>query len=407
MDCRVGTTRTGITRAVGGGKSIVVLRSWTQEEFEASNEAWSDLLSRSDADPLFMSWHWQWLWWKHHAGLLQAQLLLIAGYDGSGRLVGLAPFYLHRGSHRGMSAGRLESIGSSFRLRNDVFSEYLDLIVDRDYVDSFLPLLAEMLLAESRWSDLVFSNTPVDGLAARLVREYLGEGRYVREVDQLTSFVGVLPRDFSQYIQSLDGNTRRRMWNQRKKLKDPCLRKTEHFDGVLKQLDSFHVPRWGCRHYVGVRGEFHRQFAAAMAATGALHMTELSCDGQLVSVMYNVRIGHTEYNIQSGFDSLALKGLSLGYLHFGYAMERACEEGMAQFDFLAGPGMHRDYKRDFQAVHRPLTTFQTIRAKPLAWLYRGYDRNFITSVGFIAPSAGALVDCALSVDVVSNLSSIW
>jgi hypothetical protein len=122
--------------------------------------------------------------------------------------------------------------------------------------------------------------------------------------------------------------------------------------------------------------------------------------------MYNVRLGDTEYNIQSGFDSLALKGLSLGYLHLGYAMELACEEGIAQFDFLAGTGMRRDYKRDFQAVHRPLMTYQAIRAKPLAWLYRGYDRNFIASAGLMLPSTGAIVDCALSIDVVSNLP-VW
>ena len=400
MDCRV------VTPAAADHRNVVMVRTWTPEEFAASGSVWADLLSRSDADPLFMSWEWQWLWWQHHASVLNGELLLVAGYDGDSRLVGLAPFYLHRASHRGVTAGRLESIGSSFRLSNDVFSEYLDLIVDRHYVDSFLPLLGQMLLAEARWSDLVFSNTPVNGLASRLIQEHLGDGRYVREVDPLTSFVRPLPRDFSQYVQSLDGETRRRMWNQRKRLNAPQLHKTDCVDEVLARLDKFHMPRWGRRHYVGVRGEFHRAFAAAMAAKGALHMTELHCDGQPLSAMYNVRLGDTEYNIQSGFDSLALKGLSLGYLHLGYAMELACEEGIAQFDFLAGPGMRRDYKRDFQAVHRPLMTYQAIRAKPLAWLYRGYDRNFIASAGLMLPSAGTMVDCALSLDVVSNLP-VW
>ena len=42
--------------------------------------------------------------------------------------------------------------------------------------------------------------------------------------------------------------------------------------------------------------------------------------------MYNVRIGTLEYNIQSGFDA-TIKGVSLGYLHFGFAIEQACRDG--------------------------------------------------------------------------------
>ena len=91
--------------------------------------------------------------------------------------------------------------------------------------------------------------------------------------------------------------------------------------------------------------------------------------------MYNVRIGTTEYNVQSGFDSTASRGISPGYLHFGYCIERACDEGVRDFDFLAGPGRRSDYKRDFATQPTQLATMQAIRSRPLAWLYRQYDRR--------------------------------
>ena len=108
--------------AVEGGSDVVAsCRLWTAEEFAAGKVQWSGLLERSDANPLFMSWDWMWLWWQQHAPILNSELWILAGYDVGGRLVGLAPFHFHRGEHRGVSAVRVESIGSCLRSTNEVF----------------------------------------------------------------------------------------------------------------------------------------------------------------------------------------------------------------------------------------------------------------------------------------------
>jgi CelD/BcsL family acetyltransferase involved in cellulose biosynthesis len=121
--------------------------------------------------------------------------------------------------------------------------------------------------------------------------------------------------------------------------------------------------------------------------------------------MYNVRLGGTEYNIQSGFDATQSKGISPGYLHFGYALENACEQSIATFDFLAGKGLHRDYKRDFCTQPRPLVTLQSIRARALAWIYKEYDKRFLRSLGALAPPIGLLADAMLSLDAISDTTA--
>jgi CelD/BcsL family acetyltransferase involved in cellulose biosynthesis len=128
-------------------------------------------------------------------------------------------------------------------------------------------------------------------------------------------------------------------------------------------------------HYVGARREFHRQFAAHMAERGALRVSELKHEGATISVVYDVRLGDTEYNLQSGFQH-ETRGISPGYLHFGYCIERACRDGLTRFDFLAGSGLHRDYKRDFGTVNTRIGTSQVIRSPALSWLYQQYDRYF-------------------------------
>jgi CelD/BcsL family acetyltransferase involved in cellulose biosynthesis len=119
---------------------------------------------------------------------------------------------------------------------------------------------------------------------------------------------------------------------------------------------------------------FHRDFATLCAQRDTLRMSALNFDGSPISILYNVRIGAVEYNIQSGFSALTRSGTSPAYLHFGFCMEQASQEGVRHFDFLAGGGRKRDYKRDFNTRRTDLVTFQSIRTPALAWLYRQYDR---------------------------------
>lgn len=356
----------------------VRLRLWDQREFRASQPEWQELLARSGADPLFMSWNWQSCWWEHHAAPLGAELKLLAGYTSEGQLIGLAPLQLRLADHRWpLRSTRVEMLGCAWRQKTNVFSEYLDLLVDRRFEASFLRAVADHLLADPRWSELVLGNTRHDSLAGRMVREHFGGNCYLREADLLIAHAIDLPDSFEKYLQTLRSATRRKLWHHRRKLAEVRfeLAAADELPQYFAQLDSFHQRRWGVRHYTGLHGRFHMQLAKMLAAQGLLRMSRLSSSGQTLSVMYNVRIGGREYNVQSGFDERVVRGISPGYLHFGYCIEHACEQGVRGFDFLAGPGQRREYKRDFGTKPTQMTTLQVIRSRPLAWLYRQYDRR--------------------------------
>ena len=354
------------------------LRLWSEQEFASSQAAWQELLARSGADPLFMSWNWQWCWWEHHAAPLGAELRLLAGYAPDGQLVGLAPLQLRRADHRWpLRSTRVEILGCAWRQRTNVFSEYLDLPVDRRFEAPFLRAVAEHLLADPRWNELVLGNTRRDSLAMRMIREHFAGRCYLREADHLVAHAIDLPGSFEEYLRSLRSATRRKVVHQRRRLSKPRLEfaQPSSLSEYFTLLDAFHHRRWGVRHYTGVRGLFHMKLAQVLVEQGSLRMSLLSNDGQPLSVMYNVRIAGREYNVQSGFDDRLISGISPGYLHFGYCIERACEEGVQGFDFLAGPGQRREYKRDFATKPTQMTTVQVIRSRLLAWLYRQYDRR--------------------------------
>lgn len=355
---------------------VTSVRCWTDEEFGASEREWAGLLGRSAADPLFLSWDWQWLWWATHRELLGGVLAVVACYDGP-ELVGLAPFYRHAARHRGgLRATRLEFIGSTWRDGRGVFSEYLDLIAARGHESAVAAAVSEWLRADRDWSDLVLGNTPADGRASALAPQLLGPGGLVREADGLDAHRLALAGDFDSYLKGLPGSIRRKVWNQRSKLESPRLVVADpgQADAMLDAIDAFHLARWNAPQYVGVAREFHRGIAARLARAGALRMSTLESGGRPLVVMYNVRLGGTEYNLQSGFDAERSGGLSPGYLHFGYSIEEAFRDGLGWFDFLGGEGRQRQYKQDFMTEIRPLTTLQVVRSAPLRVLYRVYDR---------------------------------
>ena len=365
-------------------------RQWSVEEFSGGRDAWTALLGSTRADPLFMSWEWHWAWWCH-LSVRSDVLYLVAAYADDGRLIGLAPLYLHRGLHRGLTANRLESIGSRWRSRNDIFSEYLDFIVLREREEEFARGLAAWLAEDARWSDLVLRNVRQDSVASRMVREHLGNAHYVRSVEPLVAQAITLPQSIETFIELLKPSARRRIWNHRKRLVAGDLQAipAERVDEALDALNRYHQQRWGNVHYVGARREFHQQFTAQMAERGALRVSELKHEGATISVVYDVRLGDTEYNLQSGFHP-ETRGISPGYLHFGYCIERACRDGLRRFDFLAGSGLHRDYKRDFGTVNTRIDTTQVIRPAALAWLYRQYDQYFAPA----QPLDAAIADCS-------------
>jgi CelD/BcsL family acetyltransferase involved in cellulose biosynthesis len=78
--------------------------------------------------------------------------------------------------------------------------------------------------------------------------------------------------------------------------------------------------------------------------------------------------------MKMAFDPDFSSRLSLGLVHFGYAMEAAVEQGVILYDFLAGPGQAYDFKRNLAQIRRDLSCVQLLRGEWLPALYRWRDR---------------------------------
>ena len=120
---------------------------------ENYHQAWDELLANSPTNIPFLRFGYQKIWWQSMGGgeWDNGELYIIMGFEND-RLVGIAPLF--RTSQDGKNI--LAVIGSQ------EISDYLDLIADPEYYDTFLNRIIDHLTNEAAhlWDEIIFTNLP-------------------------------------------------------------------------------------------------------------------------------------------------------------------------------------------------------------------------------------------------------
>jgi hypothetical protein len=359
--------------------TALTMRRWSVDEWLGSEPAWSGLVARSRADPLFLSWEWLTDWWQCY-GRVQGRTLDILAFYRNERLAGLAPFYVRPVRRAGLVFARsVQVIGLSWRDSESLISEYLDVIACPEDLGDVRHACLRALLEEPAWAELVIGFTAA-GAEWRdtFARWAPGNRHYVRELDRSVSYQADLGSGFGAYLRDLGQSTRRSIWNLRRRLAQHGtvqfeILGPEEIVGGFSDLNRVHQLRWNRPAFTGKRLAFHARLAQRLANRGELALSRLRVGGEVMSVLYDVRKGERQYNIKMGFDPAFSSRVSLGLLHLGYAMEEAAARGVKVYDFLAGPGQTSDYKRHLSQTRRALSCVQLLRGTLLSSLYRWRD----------------------------------
>jgi len=357
--------------------SGIQVRRLTAEDFDALEKAWGDLLARSAADPLFMSWPWQHTWWQVFGRERPWELVLLAAHDGGGELVGLCPLYRTTTRAFRLPIRRLEFLGNAWRDPTNLRSEYTDLIarqgLEAEVGTAFLDWIADL----PGWDELVACNRRTDSpVTPDLAESLRGRGWLVREHDLGHTFCVPIEGTFEDYLAGMGPRRRLKLFNHRKRLEpygEVVLERAgaDGVDGGLDLLNRFHKKRWGREVFSDDRLAFHRRMAREAAGRGELEMEILKVGGRPISILYDYVVGKTKYGNQLGFDEDFDKRLSINTLHFGYSIESAFKASLDVYDFLRGEGRSGgSYKEGMTQPYRETGTLQAIRSprlKLIAW----------------------------------------
>jgi CelD/BcsL family acetyltransferase involved in cellulose biosynthesis len=304
---------------------------------------WEALWRRDPAATPFQWPAWLLAWWRFFG---TPDPFVLTARDG-GELVAILPLYLLRES----GCCKLLPIGVGL-------SDYIDALGDptaRVTGDLFMAAIAET----PGWDQCWLPDLAPEGLLAQAAAV---PGLTDRFVPAAQCPVLALPGELAGLGEAIPRTRLHLLHRARRRAAamDSLRFETiteERLDAAMDDLFRLHEERWQSRGACGLCGDppvqgFHRAAAGVLLAAGMLRLHRMSIDGAVLAVCYGFAGKGSAYAYLSGFDP-SHSQLSPGMLIIGYAVEQACIEGAARFDFLRGT---EAYKYGWGAVDRSKTS---------------------------------------------------
>jgi CelD/BcsL family acetyltransferase involved in cellulose biosynthesis len=323
---------------------------------------WNDLADACDA-PVYLTFEWQSLWWKHFGSGRRLNILV---FTSGGRTVGIAPLFA--GRTLGADADILRFIGSgdAYSRSGGLFaddgpSDYLDFLVDPGYGlpvgEAFADYLAARRGAVGR-VDLV--NLRPSGPAATFILPALKSRGFtvIETPGDRCPFIEV-GTDTADFVRSLPSGVRRRM--------NQALQLTEDREAAVRfssndaaewgrfyaDLVSLHQRRWNAAGFPGLfhdarSAAFQKEAAEQFLHNGWLWYGALDEAGRCVAARLAFRYRGRMYDYLSGFDETAACARRRPGMALLLAMHSACRQsGIGVLDMLRG-----DEKYKFELTDR-------------------------------------------------------
>lgn len=319
---------------------------------------------------VFQSKAWQSAWWDTWGN--EPGLRLVRKWNGE-----TSGLYESRYRLKGVLPVRsLQFVGTSYRSLRTPRTEY----------NRFCPagvsgsaLLRELVgvLETNPWSEVVFSDLLSGSEELSALVTIAATHKWAFRINAADEGYAVASDgSFEDYLASLGSNSRLRLYNRRKLLAAQGEVRTENAwpnraDEFFDALNRFHRARWKKDCVTERSREFHMKFLTRIGAEGGHPLLSvMTCNERIVSVLYSVWFGGVVYNIQAGFEENFHKKLSLGSLHFGYAIEEAFRRSdTVKFDFLAGEGKNEDYKSRFATENYQFISVMLVKSMLFRALY--------------------------------------
>jgi CelD/BcsL family acetyltransferase involved in cellulose biosynthesis len=297
---------------------------------------WNDLLHRSVADRVFSTWEWQSTWWDvYHPG----KLWVIECRDDVGRLLGLAPWFIDVHPDLGRV---VRSIGCV------EVTDYLDLIVDSDYVDAVLEFFAEYLAGNRSEFDMVdLCNLPEVSPSYVLFPLLLAKfGFDVKVSVQEVCPVINLPSTWDEYLDMLDKKQRHEIRRKLRRVEAA----SERVDWYV--VDSSHDVMDEANRFLSLMAtsqsqkadflrdvqnvDFFKRIVTIAHDRRWLQMSFLTVGGEAVAAYLNFLYGSSVLVYNSGLLPERYGHLSPGIVLLAYNVRWAIGAGYRVFDFLRG-----------------------------------------------------------------------
>lgn len=315
--------------------SVKVVAQTHIELFDTLKAEWNALLEQSANNLIFLTWEWQSIWWNaYHPG----DLWVLTVRDESDRLIGIAPWFISTEADERV----VRCIGCE-----DV-TDYLDVIVHADHVDTVYNCLADYLAAHNTQFDrLSLCNIPEEAITRTKFADALSaKGFAVEEVQQEVCPIIRLPQTWDDYLKDLG-----------KKQRHEVRRKLRRIHGASGEINWYTVnaahdldaeltvflrlmadsdPEKAAFLQDEQHVDFFKNFVKVAHERGWLKLSFLTIGAEPAAAYLNFDYQNQVLVYNSGLDFENFGDYSPGIVLLAYLIEEAIENKRTIFDFLRG-----------------------------------------------------------------------
>jgi CelD/BcsL family acetyltransferase involved in cellulose biosynthesis len=325
--------------------------------FDTLADEWDDLLSRAANAPFFMHYIYQRTWWQH---LGNDDLLLITFRNDDDRLLGLAPLY---GKTNAAGQRELSFVGCV-----DV-SDYLDLIVDRDYVADVHQALLDYLVGADNveWDKVYLCSLPHNSVTHSQFVEMVRAFGWSAEVTQQNVCPVIsLAASWAEYLAGI--NKKQRHEIRRKMRKIEAKTEVDWFvvdsaTGLAEAMDTFiDLHQKSTRDKQDFWNQemiaFFKAVTLKLAKVGWAKLYFIEVNGIKAATLLCFDTNNEILVYNSGYDPTQFSHLSPGNVLVSYTIQDAIRLGRKRYDFLRGDEV---YKFRFGAEAEPVYDLHIVR----------------------------------------------
>lgn len=310
-------------------------------DLDALRPAWQSLLNKYPLATTFSSWEWLSSWWRAYGA--NRRLLLLALFDSTNALAGLATFTVGDEQFWGGAPVRV------LRLLGDgsYDSDNLDMPAVPGFEDTLARGVLEYLRRNSSQWDICEFNTlpPHSPVAACLAHAAKSKAWTLVESASASSSIH-LPNSWEQYLASLSSEDSKNLQRYTRRLHNRySVRIYRCAEGsslprCLDALFRLHQARWRSIGEPGTfssleRRQFYRELSTCLLARDWLELWALELNGEVAAVQFAFRYRDTAFQLQEGYDHLRSSDRP-GYVLRGEVLRTLISEGIRIYDFLGG-----------------------------------------------------------------------
>jgi len=316
-----------------------------ESQLESLRAEWNNVLRDSASKTIFLTWEWVSAWWSAYGNAGDLRILL--ALDESDTLRGIAPLRKQMVRNYGRSFSALSFIGDG---SND--SDYLDFVVARGFETPVMEAFRSHWYSETETGALLLLNEIPAGSPNFASLKGFGERKdsLWTEADVPCACVS-LPDTWEDYLGSLRSRFRTKVRSVLRNLEGRpevsfgFFRTWAQVQSVLPVLFELHTRRWAQEAKPGVFGwdrkrEFYFSVSRAFLEQKWLRICWLKWKEKIVACQFGFVYGNSYFQLQEGYNP-DCQHWNVGMGLRAWSIRKYLEEGVRQYDFLAGVDSHK------------------------------------------------------------------